>query len=75
MRRTACVQCRLLRTGSLGGATLCDGCRFVIGINNMVHPTGFYNTVPSPNPTRRKVGLNVQIGSNLNHSRLFRMLL
>ena len=41
----------------------------------MVSPTGFYNTVPSPNPTRRKVGLNVQIGSNLNHSRLFPMFL
>ena len=54
---------------------MCDGCRFVIGNNNMVHLTGFYNTVPSPNTTRSKVGRNVQIGSNLNHRGLFRMWL
>ncbi len=74
MRRSACVQCRrLLRTGSLGGATLCDGCRFVIGNNAMLHSSGFFNTVPSPNPLHLKDGLNVQMGTNPMHSFAFRM--
>ena len=76
MRRTACVQCRrLMRTRSLGGATLCDGRRFVIGKNNMVHPSGFESTVPSPNLARTKVGDDVQIGSDPTHCYSFLMLM
>ena len=30
----------------------------------MVHNSGFFNTVPSPNPQRVKVGSDVQIGSD-----------
>ena len=45
---------------------MCGGCtgRFVIGSNNMVHPTGFFNTVVSPNPQRLKRGRNVQLGTD-----------
>ena len=75
MRRSACVQCRRLpRTGSLGGATLCDGCRFVWGINGLVHNSGFFNTVPSPNPQRVKTGSDVQIGGDPTACYWFPML-
>ena len=50
-----------------------DGCRFVIGNNAMLHSSGFFNTVPSPNPLHLKDGLNVQMGTNPNHSFAFRM--
>ncbi len=43
---------------------MCDGCRFVIGSNSLLHNSGFFNTLPSPNPNRSKVGRNVQIGSD-----------
>jgi hypothetical protein len=75
VRRSACVQCRrLLRTGSLGGATLCDGCRFVIGTNALLHNSGFFNTMPSPNTQRTKTGSDVQIGSDPAECYWFPML-
>ncbi len=43
---------------------MCDGCRFVIGNNAMLHNSGFFNTQPSPNPQRVKFGCDVQIGSD-----------
>ena len=43
---------------------MCDGCRFVIGNNAMLHNSGFFNTLPRPNPQRVKTGSNVQIGSD-----------
>ena len=39
----------------------------------MLHNSGFFNTVPSPNLQRVKDGLNVQMGTNRNHSFAFRM--
>ena len=39
----------------------------------MLHSSGFFNTVPSPNPHHLKDGLNVQMGTNPNHSFAFRM--
>ena len=43
---------------------MCDGCRFVVGNNAMLHYNRFFNTLPWPNPQRVKTGSNVQIGSN-----------
>ena len=56
---------------------MCGGCtgRFVIGSNNMVNPTGFFNTVVSPNPQRLKRGRNVQLGTDPTQCSVIPMLL
>ena len=53
---------------------MCDGCRFVIGTNAMLHNSGFFNTLPWPNPQRVKTGIDVQIGSNPAECYWFPML-
>ncbi len=52
---------------------MCDGCRFVVGNNAMLHYNRFFNTLPRPNPQRVKTGSNVQIGSDATECDWFHM--